>query len=228
MKKILLILLFLLFSCQNDYTTFHNDKKNNLLQEKEIDEELKNFSLEKINYLSGVEIRSTPDLKLLDELVSKIEKAKTKVYIEMYIFTEKRLIKALKDAKNRWIDVKVILEKNVYLAPSLNNKTYNELISKNIKIVWSNKDNYALNHTKMMLIDEEWFISTWNYSYSTFKYNREFFLFIKNIEILNKLLEIFDADFNWIKKNIYHDNLILSPFYTRDKFEYILKVQNLK
>lgn len=218
MKKLLLILLFFLFSCQNEYLEFHNEKQN----EVQIKNELDSFSFDKIEYLSGIIIRETPDLKLLDDLVSKINNAKYKVYLEVYIFTEKRIKKALIEAKKKWIQVKVILEKNVYLASNLNIQTFKDLQKAWIEIVYSNPKNYALNHSKMMIIDNEIIISTGNYSYSTFKYNRDFFLFLDNQKYLQFFLDIFNNDFEWIKKDIYSNNIILSPFSSRNKLEYLI------
>ena len=43
----------------------------------------------------------TPDKKYLDRIVSQIDEAKKRVYLEVYMLTEKRIIKALKDAKHR-------------------------------------------------------------------------------------------------------------------------------
>jgi phosphatidylserine/phosphatidylglycerophosphate/cardiolipin synthase-like enzyme len=117
----------------------------------------------------------------------------------------------------------VLLEKNVYKAPYLNNDVYKTLKNAWIEVKYSNAENYSLNHTKLMIVDDEAIISTWNYSYSSFKYNREFFILLKNKEFLGKLLEIFQVDFSWIRKNIYQNNLVLSPFSSRTKLEYLLK-----
>lgn len=223
MKKIILLLFLFLFSCSNEYINYHKQNQDYNYDNLVIQNEIKDFSYESIWYLSWITLKSTPDLFLLQEMVEKIEDAKEKVYVEVYIFTEKRLRNAIIKAHKKWVDVKVLLEKNVYGATTLNNETY-KLFEKNwIDVKRSNVENYSLNHTKLMIVDNEAILSTWNYSYSSFKYNREFFLFIKNIEILNKLHEIFKADFSWIKKNIYHNNLILSPFYSREKLEFILK-----
>jgi len=46
-----------------------------------------------------------------------------------------------------------------------------------------------------MIIDDEIIISTGNYSYSTFKYNRDFFIFLDNKTLLLTFLEIFKNDF---------------------------------
>lgn len=222
MKKILIFLIFFLFSCQNEYIEFHKEKEI----EKQIQTKIDDFSFEEIKYLSWLTLKKTPDLELLDELINKIDNAKFRVYIEIYIFTEKRLKKALIRAKERWLDIKVILEKNIYLAWNLNKKTFDDLEKNKIEVIYSNPENYSLNHSKMMLIDNEIIISTGNYSYSTFKYNRDFFLFINNNDFLDIFLEIFLNDFHWNKKNIYDANLVLSPFSSRKKIEYLIKNAN--
>lgn len=223
MKKTLLFLLLFLFSCNNDYQNYHEEKQNLQTQNDELKSQISDFNLEKIKYLSWITLNSTPDTKYLDNLVKKIENAKTKIWVEVYIFTEKRLKNALIKARKSWVKVEILLEKNVYMASNLNKKFYDEFKKAWIDVRYSNSKNYALNHTKMMIIDDEVILSTWNYSYSSFKYNREFFLSIKNPELLKKFEEIFSNDFAWIKKNIYDDNLVLSPFYSRDKMEYLIK-----
>ena len=72
--------------------------------------------MESIEYLSGLTLRETPDVKLLDDITTKIDSAQKRVYVEVYIFTEKRIKKSLLNAKKRGVEVKVLLEKNVYLA----------------------------------------------------------------------------------------------------------------
>lgn len=219
MKKLLIFFLFFLFSCQNEYVEFHQNKEI----QKRLQSETSDFSFEKIEYLSGLTLKNTPDLKFLDELNQKIEDAKSRVYVEVYIFTEKRIKKALIDAKKRWLEVKVILEKNIYLAWNLNKDTFKDLEKAWIEVVYSNPENYSLNHSKMMIIDDVVMLSTGNFSYSSFRYNREFFVFIENSMLFPYFLDIFENDFNWNKKNIYHPNLVLSPFSTREKLEYLVK-----
>lgn len=223
MKKVLIFLFIFLFSCNNDYTEFHDKKESDTQKNISIQKELNDFSFEDIKYLSWITLNETPDTDYLDDFAKKIDNAKKRVYVEVYIFTEKRLRTAIKKAHDRWVEVKVLLEKNVYKATYLNNDTYKYFKNAWIDVRYSNAENYSLNHTKMMIIDDEIILSTWNYSYSSFKYNREFFLNIKNNEILDVLEKIFLADFEWVKENFYHSNLVLSPFSSREKFEYLLK-----
>lgn len=119
--------------------------------------------------------------------------------------------------------MKVLLEKNVYLAGNLNTKMFEDLKKNGIEIAYSNAKNYSLNHTKMMIIDDEVMISTGNYSYSSFKYNREFFLFFKDQNYLQLFEQIFHSDFAGIKKDFSQSNLVLSPYSSRNKLEYLIK-----
>lgn len=227
MKKLIsLILVFLLTSCSNSYVNFHENNSNFETSKSVLEANLENFSLKNLRKFDDVEIKSTPDKNLIKEIIEKINNAKSRIYVEVYIFTEKDLQNALIRAKKRWLDVKVILEKNVYKAPNLNKKTYDNFLKNDIKVAWASSKNFALTHTKMMIIDDSLMISTGNYSYSTFSKNREFFIFLKDEVLLWKLLSIFEADFEWKKEIFYDDNLILSPYYTREKFDILLKSAN--
>lgn len=114
-KKILLSFFLILFltSCQNEYWTFHDGQKNFAREKAQTELSRENFSVGQIEDRE-VEILMTPDIQVLDRIVSRIDAAKTRVFVEVYILTEKRIIKALKDAKSRGVDVRVILEKNVF------------------------------------------------------------------------------------------------------------------
>lgn len=114
-KKIFLpfFLAFFLISCQNEYWAFHDGQKTFAREKAQTELSRENFSVEQIEDRE-VEILMTPDTKVLDRIVSRIDAAKTRVFIEVYILTEKRITKALQDAKSRGVDVRVILEKNVF------------------------------------------------------------------------------------------------------------------
>jgi hypothetical protein len=46
------------------------------------------------------------------------------------------------------------------MSPGLNKKAFEFLKSKNIDVVYSNSKNFSLNHSKMILIDNDIFLST--------------------------------------------------------------------
>lgn len=225
MKKLLSSLCILLFIWifgyffWDEYKDFQQKAEIVREQQIEITQEVQNFSLENIRKLDWVEFYHTPYKQLLDSLVNKIDNADSRVYIEVYIFTEKRIRAAIKSAHTRWVDVRVILEKNPYLAPRLNDSVFNELKEFWIDIVWSDSWDYALNHAKLMIIDDEVVISTGNISYSTFAYNKDFFIITSDNAIRENLLFLFENDFSGTKTSPYEDNIVLSPAYSRAKFE---------
>jgi len=135
------------------------------------------------------------------------------------MLTEKRIQEALIKTHKKWVPIKIILEKDPYLAYNINNKAYEKLKRSWIDIIWSNKQNYSYNHTKVLLIDDLSIISTWNYSYSTFTQNRDFFIFTTDENIKEKLKTNFYNDYNWVKFNLFNENLIFSPHTSRIKFE---------
>jgi phosphatidylserine/phosphatidylglycerophosphate/cardiolipin synthase-like enzyme len=151
--------------------------------------------------------------------LEKIKNAKKNIYIEVYLFTHKNIRNAVLMAKKRWIEIKIILEKNIYKSANLNLKTFLEFKKNNIDVIWSNPKNYKLNHSKILIIDNELILSTGNLSYSTFTKNTDFFIFTKNINLVEKFKKIFLWDFIWEKTNIYDHNIILSPNYSKEKFD---------
>ena len=215
------IIFFILLSLQQgkEYLTFHQEKKNNIEYQENLSTQLENFWLTDIKEINNLSIHRTPDLDLLDQIVREINNAESRIFLETYILTEKRIQQALKDAFNRGIDVQVILEKNPYMAYSINNKSYNNLEKDWIPVVWSDSEDYSFNHAKFIIIDNHFYISTWNYSYSTFKYNRDFFMKSDDLELLEKILEIYHHDYVGEKKDVYHPNIVLSPFNSRTVFE---------
>ena len=218
---IFIITFVIIFSIFNKDAFIKNYENKKIILEKKqnLKKELQNFSLKKIWEINNLNLYYTPYKNLLNKIVEKINKAQKKVYIEVYMFTEKRLQKALVNAKKRGVDVKVLLEKNPYKSPNINNKTFNFLKQNNIDISWSDSDNYSLNHSKFIIIDDEVIVSTWNLTYSTFAFNRDFFLFTKDKKILEKFENLFLIDFSKQKDFVYLDNIVLSPNYSRFKFK---------
>lgn len=226
--SILSILFVLIFSFFNfsEYKDFHAKKIETKIKEKEINSKLKNFSLEKISEIQDIDFFYTPNKELLNQIVENINNAKNDIFLEVYLLTEKRIQEALIKAHGRWVTVKIILEKDPYLAYSINDKAFEKLKKVWIDIVRSRKDHYAFNHSKVFIIDSLVIISTWNYSYSTFTKNRDLFIFTYDKNIYSKLIENFNNDFNWKKINIYDDNLIFSPISSRTKFEKLFEWAN--
>lgn len=223
-SSIILTIIFIIFWIffWKEFTNFQKEKNENITQNQEVLEKAKNFQISDIKNLENTDFFYTPHEKLLQDFIEKIDKAEKEIFIEVYMFTEKRILESLKNAKKRWVSVKVILEKNPYKSENINNSHFKELQKSGIEVVWSNPKNYYLNHTKFFIIDNLVIISTWNLTYSTFTVNRDFFIFSKDKKILENLKNIFEADFSGKKLDFYDENLVSSPNYSRIKLEKLL------
>jgi phosphatidylserine/phosphatidylglycerophosphate/cardiolipin synthase-like enzyme len=65
-----------------------------------------------------------PDEQIHQKLIEYIDHAKERVWIEIYTWTDQKLLDAVLQAKKRGIDVRVILEGNVYGTPKINKKIF--------------------------------------------------------------------------------------------------------
>lgn len=96
------------------------------------------------------------------------------------------------------MDVRVILEGNVFETPRINDSIMNRLKENTIPAVFSN-DKFTFTHMKMWIIDTVWCVSTGNWAYSSFTKNREFIYCSSDESILRSLEEIFLSDFEHIR-----------------------------
>jgi phosphatidylserine/phosphatidylglycerophosphate/cardiolipin synthase-like enzyme len=222
-RKLIFLLcpIFFLSSCTNEYWQFHEQKQLLENTKQETTQILKEFSVDKIEPRE-VEILTTPDKKVLDRIVSMIDSAKQQVLVEVYILTEKRIIKALQDAKKRGVTVRVVLEKNVFGGTNINAKTFKSLQPAGISVTYDNSKLYNFIHTKLLIIDDTYIITTGNLSYSSFVYNREFYVIGKDGADLQTLENIFGADFEGREISESTANLVISPINSRKKIETLL------
>lgn len=218
----LLVPLFLLGSCTNEYWQFHEQKASLDNKKQSNEQSLRNFAVEQIED-RDVEILTTPDKKVFDRIVGMIEQAKKEVYVEVYILTEKRIIQALKDAQKRNVLVHVVLEKNVFGATSINSKAFKTLQESGIHVTYDNSKLYNFIHTKLLIVDDTYVIMTGNLSYASFTTNREFYVFGTNPRDLQTLKDIVLADF--LGQEIFEStsNLVISPINSRKKIETLLR-----
>lgn len=208
----------------DEYWEYRQQEEKQIQYENNIWSELSNFDLENISlFWDDIELYYTPYLGLLDQIIDEIDVAKNKIYVEVYIFTETNMRDALIRAHERWVEVKILLENNPYMAPYLNDKHYNVFQEAWINVKWSDPLNYSLNHSKLLMIDSKAYISTGNFSYSLFKYNRDFLISFTQREFLESLEQLFIQDFEHNNVWVYHENLVLSPSYSRDKMTKLIE-----
>lgn len=216
-------IFFIIFSFFHfgEYNTFYKQNEATISWNKQVASQTKDFTIDDIQTLSGTSIFWTPNMQFRSQLLKSITSCDTRVYLETYILTDREIQEALIQANNN-CEIKVLLEKNPYKAYNLNNKAFDKLKDAWVNVVWNNADNYALNHSKLLIIDDTIILSTGNYSYSTFTKNRDFFIFSRDNDLKQTIVSTFISDFEGKKQHFFHNNFLTSPNNSRDKIEKLI------
>lgn len=220
--RIILVLLCacLLFSCAKEYDEHFYAQRNIEGQE----------NVGSGDFASAGEIISFPRKWGDDFLISVIESAKNRIWIEIYTFTKnEKIFQALLDTKNRGVDVQVLLEWNVYGTPAINNQARKFFRENHISVKYTDNNRYVFTHAKFWLIDEDYYISTGNWTRSFFTKNREY-IYRGSDESTRKFLEkIFQVDFahKWFSQlSEIPPQIVMSPINSRHQIEKFINETN--
>ncbi|MBS9784189.1 hypothetical protein KGV55_02455 [Candidatus Gracilibacteria bacterium] len=230
MKKYFLFLILLspfgLFSCSldqlnTDYSEHYNSNHTFHTSQN---------SLENVVISKNLEFYALPNKKVEKEIIKKMKKSKKKIWIEMYMWTNRNIADAVINAKKRGVEVKVNLEPNVYKTPKVNLSIISYFQKRGIEVKYTDNDRYKFTHAKFGIIDDEFFISTGNFTNSFFK-NREYILFGKDPTIHTFLTSLFQADYD--HKNVYTSikipgTIAVAPIDARKKITALLQKADSK
>lgn len=181
--------------------------------------------------MSSGQIFSQPDKRTLPHIISLIEQSKKRIWIEIYTWTNiQELTDAIIAAHHRGVDVRVVLEGNVYQTPTINTPIVKILEKEGIPYVFSDNYRYVFTHAKFWIIDDRYFISTGNWTRSLFSKNQEYIYTNTDTETLDFLMSVFEADEAHLS---YRDpsrvprHMVISPLNSRDRIrELILSTQS--
>lgn len=178
--------------------------------------------------VQGVQVFVEPDAGE-SPVVNAIESSKKSVWLEMYILSDSKVVKALEDAANHGVDVRVMLEPHPY-GGSPPTRVEDELKAAGVKVEDSNPS-FTLTHEKGMVIDGVTsFIMTSNFSRaglggygSTSSYNdRDYGIVDTNRQDVQAVMAIFQADWNRSSVQINDPNLVVSPINSRGDLSALL------
>ncbi len=157
-------------------------------------------------------------------VTNAIAGAKKSVWLEMYLLTDRNVIRALEEAAHRGVDVRVMLEAHPYGSGSSSAaETLDRLKAAGIQVETTNPS-FALTHEKGMLVDAHTvFIMTANFTLSalggTSKIrNREYGIVDNNPQDVQAVLGIFNGDWNRTAAHFDDPNLVVSPINSRNAF----------
>lgn len=135
-----------------------------------------------------VEVFFSPQDNCAREIISRIDDAKSSVYIAMYFFTSRPIAQALVKAKDRGVDVKVCLDKE---QPAYEYSKSEYLRNKeiNTRLVGGS----GIMHHKFCVIDEHMVITgSYNWTARADLENDESLVVINSREIVKKFLKEFN------------------------------------
>lgn len=146
---------------------------------------------------------SPQDKAITNAVLPLIKNAKSYIYIPTFVLTEKRVTQELINAKNRGVDVKILIDA---LNASIKHSKHNELRLNGIPV---KTENYAGKmHSKSMIIDDKYtIIGSMNFSYSGENRNDENLMVIENEQIATFYKNFFlyqwsKIDDKWLRHNI--------------------------
>ncbi len=171
---------------------------------------------------SGLELIIEP-AEGREPLLQHINSARKEVLVEVYLLSDREIISSLKEAENRGVTVKVMLEEHPFGGGNLNATTLPELTVAGIATRWANPV-FTLTHEKALVIDgQTTCILDQNLTTSAFTKNREYDVCDDNPAEVAEVEHIFNAD--WVRGSYVpnNTNLVVSPDNARDKITALLK-----
>ncbi len=175
--------------------------------------------------IQGVQVFVEPD-DGEQVITNAIANAQKSIWLEIYILSDRNVIRALEEAANRGLDVRVMLEPNPLGAGSSPSKTLDLLAASGVKTQFTNPG-FTLTHEKCMIIDANTaYIMTSNFSRSAlggssgasgFR-NREYGVIDTVAQDVTATEAIFIADWNRSQVQFNDSNLVVSPINSRNAF----------
>jgi cardiolipin synthase len=175
--------------------------------------------------VQGVQVFVEPD-DGEQVITNAIGSAQKSIWLEIYILSDRNVIRALEEAANRGLDVRVMLEPHPFGGGTSPSKTLDTLAASGIKTQFTNPS-FALTHAKSMIIDGSTvYIMTSNFSRSALGgssgssgyRNREYGIIDTIQQDVLATEEIFMADWNHTNAQFNDPNLVVSPINSRNDF----------
>ncbi len=175
--------------------------------------------------VQGVQVFVEPD-DGEQVITNAIRSAQKSIWLEIYILSDRNVIRTLEEAANRGLDVRVILEPHPFGGGTSPAKTIDTLAAAGIKAQPASSS-FPLTHEKGLLIDDSTaFIMTSNFSRSALGgssgssgyRNREYGIIDTIQQDVQAIAAIFIADWNHSTAQFNDTNLVVSPINSRNDF----------
>ncbi len=159
-------------------------------------------------------------------ITNAIRSAQKSIWLEIYILSDRNVIRTLEEASNRGLDVRVMLEPHPFGGGPSPSKTMDALAAAGIK-TQPTSTSFPLTHEKGMILDGTTvYIMTSNFSRSALGgssgssgyRNREYGIIDTHPQDVQAIAAIFLADWNHSTAQFNDPNLVVSPINSRIDF----------
>ncbi|MCW5590000.1 MAG: hypothetical protein KIT27_10130 [Legionellales bacterium] len=152
-----------------------------------------------------------------------ITQAKKNIILITYILTFIKIENALVNAKKRGVRVHVMLEPSPYLSQHANDEAKKLLQRAGISIELPNPQ-FAFTHQKALVIDDiDSFIMTFNFTFTSFKHERNFAIATNDPAIAREISDFYQADLNRQSPFSTQTTLAWSPLNSYAQFKRFFK-----
>jgi cardiolipin synthase len=151
-------------------------------------------------------------------VVQFIDRSQRTLDVAMYLLSDRDVNRALEEANQRGVHVRVMLEEHPYGSGPGNGSIYQTLRSAGIATVWA-PANFQLSHDKYAIADRVTaLVGTANWTHSAFTANREYLVVDTNQQDVQALESLFEADWQRQPAEISDPHLVVSPTNSRSRF----------
>lgn len=143
----------------------------------------------------------------IDSILEVIGNARRRVYVKMFKLTSERIQHALIGARQRGVDVRVMLNPSRSDGSRANDEAAETLRQGGVRVEWTNPSFYV-THEKSMVADDLAFICTFNFADKYFKKTRGYAIVSRNTDEVNEVVDGFEAD--WERRSFSPRRLVWS------------------
>lgn len=155
-----------------------------------------------ITHEESLSVCFTPNESCLPKIVKEISNASSNILVLGYSFTSQPIALALIQAKQRGVNVKIVLDHS-QKTQKYSKEIIQQLINSRIPVRFDHSVKIA--HNKVVIIDDHLVMTgSYNFSHSAEYKNAENILFVKSTNLAKKYIDYFES--RWIIANNFAQN----------------------
>ncbi len=148
-------------------------------------------------------------------IIQLINQSTKYIDVNAYMLTDTSILRALQQADNRGVRIRVILEEQPYFRNVSKRQQFVAQELRNLQnigaTVVSSPSYFTFDHAKYICNSFECELGSPNFTWSAFHRNREYFIVTTQYSIVNTMHQLFNADYSRTSFTNTNQQLIISP-----------------